>query len=278
MGSCCVCGIQEDPVDDELVQEPLKEFYSDSNSKVIQLTEQSPQEIVEEMVQMLTRSFAGTTTSAPEGTMSWVLDPKASGDDPSLPLLEDPSEDRMEFHNIMIKLILKLCLPQRSCFALIKGGKVVSAALCLPPSTKELSSANPLYLLYLTMSLGLPQAMKDKDVRDRMAACQEASKAALKKWAPSPHWDIICFASDPTEQGKGYGRQMMEFMTSLADKSGHPILLETYGPRNERFYSRNGYELKERIVLRTKHDSLEKHGGLAIMVRSPNMNGLLTAN
>jgi len=259
-----------DPVDDELVQEPLAESRSNSNSRVIQLTDQSSKQMIEEVIEMMTVSFAGSTTSAPEGGLSWVLDPKASGDDPSLPLLEDPSEERLEYCQYVIRFIMKMCLPQRTCFALIKEGKVVSAALCLPPSNKEFLSMNPIYGMYLAMSFGVPQSMKSKDVRDRMKAL-EVMKEAHETWAPSPHWYISAFASDAKEQGKGYGREMMEFITTLADKSGHSIYLETYGPRNERFYSRNGFEVKQRMVYKTEHESLDKHGGAAVMLRPPNM-------
>jgi len=272
MGSCCGCGIKADPVDDELVEQSLEDYHSDKNSRVIQLTEQSPKHLIEEVTEMLTVSFAGSTTSAPEGTLSWILDPEASGDDPSLPLLEDPTEDRLAFCRFVIKLCIKFCLPQRTCFALIKEGKVVSAALTRPPSTKlQGDEPNAIYMMCLSLSLGVPTAIKDKNVKSRFTAGGEANKRAHEKWAPSPHWYLMTFASDPEEQGKGYGREMMGFITNLADKTGHPIYLETYGPRNERFYSRNGFELKQRTVLKTEDESLEKHGGEAAMVRPPNM-------
>jgi len=260
-----------DPVDDELVQEPLAESRSNSSSRVIQLTDQSSKQMIEEVIEMMTVSFAGSTTSAPEGHLSWQLDPKASGDDPSLPLLEDPSEERLEHCQFVIRFLMKMCLPQRTCFALIKEGKVVSAALCLPPSNKEFLSMNPMYQIYLVMSLGVPQSMKSKNVRDRQNAMAAPMKEAHATWASSPHWYISAFASDAKEQGKGYGREMMEFITTLADKSGHSIYLETYGPRNERFYSRNGFEVKQRMVYKTEQESLDKHGGAAAMLRPPNM-------
>jgi len=278
MGACCGCGFQVDAVEDEIVRQPLEDFHSSKNSMVIQLTEETSEHRIQEVIDMMSRSFAGTTTTSPEGFLNWVQDPNASGDDPSMPLLEDPSEERLEFCRWGIQFPLKMCLPQRSCFALIKEGKVVAAALCLPPSTKSLHTVNPLYAMYLFISNGLPAVMKDKNVRNRMEALANALKESHKKWAPFPHWYVSCFASDAMEQGKGYGREMMEFVTNLADKSGHAIYLETYGPRNERFYSRNGYEVKQRMVIKTENESLEKHGGGIAMVRPAKVGALSSAN
>merc|ERR1719356_42605 len=168
---------------------------------------------------------------------------------------------------------MKVCLPQRSCFALIKEGKVVSAALCLPPSTKEFLAMNPMYRMYMALSFGLPQSMKSKSIRDRGEAMGALMKEAHETWASSPHWYVFAFASDAKEQGKGYGREMMGFITNLADKSGHSMYLETFGPRNERFYSRNGFEVKQRMVYKTEHESMDKHGGAAVMLRAANMEG-----
>jgi len=278
MGACCGCGLKVDAIEDEILRESIEHFHSSEKSMVIQLTEETSDYRVQEVVDMMSVSFAGTTTTSPEGCISWVLDPKASGDDPAAPLLEEPSEERLEFCKWIITMSLKVCLPQRTCFALLKEGKVVAAALCLPPSTKSLQNQSSLYMMYVGFSIGLPALIKDADVMKRMEALGKGMKQFHEKWAPFPHWYVNCFASDAKEQGKGYGREMMEFLTNLADQSGHAVYLETYGPRNERFYSRNGYEVKERMVLKTENDALEKHGGAIAMLRPPNGGGLSTAN
>jgi len=268
--------IPVDAVDDGVVKRPLREHNdneqkSDSNTEVVQLTKETPQQTIDEVIEMIAVSFAGSKASAPEGVTSWVQDPKASGDDPSSPLLDDPSEERLDFCRFIAKMGMRQCLPQRSCFALINDGKVVSAALSLPPSQKNLSKMNPICGFFLALSTGVPEVMKSRKgpLTDRLDVVVQEIERAHSEHVSSPTWYVKIFATDAAAQGKGFGRKMMEFLTDLADQGGHPMYLETYGPRNERFYSRNGYEVKERIALRTEHDALEKHGGMLAMWRPP---------
>ena len=86
-----------DAIEDEMLRQSLDDFHSSEKSMVIQLTDETSEYRVQEVVDMMSVSFAGTTTTSPEGCLSWVQDPEASGDDPAAPLLEEPSEERLEF-------------------------------------------------------------------------------------------------------------------------------------------------------------------------------------
>jgi len=80
---CCVSTLPA--VDPDLIPASLPQG-------VTRLTPQSDPALIEEAVDMLTKSFAGSTTSAPEGNLSWVFDPEASVDnDPCKPLKADPT-------------------------------------------------------------------------------------------------------------------------------------------------------------------------------------------
>jgi GNAT superfamily N-acetyltransferase len=95
-------------------------------------------------------------------------------------------------------------------------------------------------------------------------------KEGHKKWAHDPHWYVYSIGMDAEKQGKGYGRKLMSFISSIADATELPVYLETHGPRNRRFYENNGYVVKEGKILEHKGSkSLDKHEGFLIMVRPP---------
>ena len=165
---------------------------------------------------------------------------------------------------------MKICVPHRSCFALKKDGKIVAACLCCPPSNKKLYKQSLVCEMCLAVSLGIPKLLQSGPSMKRHEAEVKKTSEAHATYAPTPHWYVFCFASDAEHQGKGYGRELMTFLTELADQTGHPMYLETYGPRNERFYTRNGFTVKERMVIETNgHGTLDKHGGILAMLRQP---------
>ena len=59
----------------------------------------------------------------------------------------------------------------------------------------------------------------------------------------TPHWYVLNFAVSPTAQGRGYGARLLRWLGRCADHDGVPILLETCGARNRRFYEGSGFEL-----------------------------------
>lgn len=64
------------------------------------------------------------------------------------------------------------------------------------------------------------------------------------------HWYISLFAVDPNAQRQGYGAALLRWINRCADEAGVPVLLETVGSRNERFYRSSGYTLVAKKVLR----------------------------
>ena len=64
------------------------------------------------------------------------------------------------------------------------------------------------------------------------------------------HWYISLFAVDPNAQRQGYGAALLRWINRCADEAGVPVLLETVGLHNERFYRSSGYTLVATEVLR----------------------------
>ncbi|MEM7539659.1 MAG: GNAT family N-acetyltransferase [Chloroflexota bacterium] len=54
-------------------------------------------------------------------------------------------------------------------------------------------------------------------------------------------WYLSIIGIAPTFQGQGLGRSLMTPILTQTDQLGVPTYLETYNPRNKRFYNRLGY-------------------------------------
>jgi len=227
----------------------------------------------------MTMSFTGSTTTAPEGSCSWAFNPHGKDvhvdGDFSKPLLEPPSAARTAFNRFVIKFALALCLKHHSVFALVEEdgyGKptnnVLAATCMVPPNNKHLHDPGVCEMMSFYSRI---KPIAKEVMLPRMDAIQRVMTAGHKKWANDPHWYVMCFAANPEKQGQGNGRKLMGFVCSFADASNLNLYLETHGPKNRRFYERNGYECKQesKISSRGSGPDFEMHGGGLAMLRTP---------
>ena len=64
-----------------------------------------------------------------------------------------------------------------------------------------------------------------------------------------PYLYIMTLGVDPSEQGKGYGSQLIEAAISLAKEKDQPIYLETETKQNVAMYERHGFKVVKKITL-----------------------------
>lgn len=76
-------------------------------------------------------------------------------------------------------------------------------------------------------------------------------------------WYLSIIAVDPALQGRGCGPQLLAPTLSEADALGVVTYLETFSPRNPRFYERLGF------VTRARFDEPTTQAQYAVMVRDP---------
>lgn len=70
-----------------------------------------------------------------------------------------------------------------------------------------------------------------------------ALAAACDRYRPkTPHWTLELIAVDPRAQGKGIGRDLMDFHLSVCDRQELPAFLVSSNVRNLAFYERLGFE------------------------------------
>jgi ribosomal protein S18 acetylase RimI-like enzyme len=96
-----------------------------------------------------------------------------------------------------------------------------------------------------------------------------------KKYGPrEDHWYINMVGVGPEHKGKGYGRELMEKIHSLADEAGVPCCYLECGASNKAFYERVGYTAATQVIVDDPVDSTREPCVIFVMVR---MHPVLTA-
>ena len=235
---------------------------------IVQLTKDTPQNILDSAIDIMTRSFAGTKKTSPEPALSWAFDTTCSGENPCDPLLEAPSEERIAAFRWLVLFSLETSLRHGGCFALIDSEdetKVHTCSLNFPPNNRNLHNPGFCDVVKTLHKVGLNNSFNSK----RMSAVEKAMTKGHKTYAKDPHWYCQIFATSPESQRNGYSKRMLPFLSQLSDKSGVPFYLETTGEKNEQFYGKCGFEVVERYPLIVGSDKLDVNGGMAAMVRPP---------
>ena len=271
MGQCCIpAGLKISP-----------EVYSGRDSlpeDIIQVTDESDQALIDDLIGVISRSFCGTKACAPEPAISWGLDPKASGDNPTQPLLSEPQENRIKYFDFFAGYMVHSALRHGGCFVL-KGpeGKVVAGTVTFPPNSKNLHRTGLCESMSIVSRMGGWSKVKTPELEKgdppkREKKLQEAMNKAHKAHANGRHIYVFAFGVDVGEQGKGYGRKLLTFLTESAAALHVPVYLECSGERTERFYGNNGFEVPQRYPLIYKDQRFcpDKLEGMAAMVWNGN--------
>ena len=231
------------------------------------LTVNSPQALYDAVADVAARSIVGTKTSAPEPIMSWAFEVP---EDPLAPLVEDPTAERLAYGKWMATFMMAVAVRHGGCFALMDGdgddAKVVACALNFPPNNKNLHAPGMCEFLFSLTGKAegkMPKAMEGK----RMAAVDKTMHQSHKAHAKNPHWYVQLLAVDPEAQRQGHGTKLLKFITTLGEKSGVPVYLETIGSGAEAFYAKHGFETQARYPVTGGSVTLDANGGLAGMVR-----------
>jgi GNAT superfamily N-acetyltransferase len=69
----------------------------------------------------------------------------------------------------------------------------------------------------------------------------EHAEATLHEAVDPSSWYLDQLAVDPSQQGRGVGGGLVEWLNGQADATGASVCLVTYQPRNVPFYARYGY-------------------------------------
>jgi len=251
------------------VPSELREVLA-KHSDIELLTETTDDARIEETTELIAVSFAGSTKTAPEGGLSYMIDP----DNPKVgePLHEPPSPERLDFFRFIAKWTVQQTLRHNGCFVLRdEYNKLLAATVIFLPNDQNLHDAGTCENIRVAQAVGfsnVPESLKHKGAtQQRSDIVSRKQKESHHQHAEKPHIYVWVFAVSVDSQGRGAGRKLMEFITDLADQMNVDVYLETIGERNERFYSRNGFEIRGHYAIKHASGSLEP--GLAAAVRPP---------
>ena len=193
---------------------------------------------------------------------------------------EEPSEQRVAYFRFLARFAFNNLSVHGGCFALLDpagGGKFVAATLCAPPTTKSIHNTGVLVQIKYAFTLvKIPGGM---DVLLRLSALGDGMDKLHHTHASQPHWYVGCFATDPECQGRGYGKQLLQFICALADADHAPVYLETAGVRNEGFYGHvGGFKTVEKRVVTSKQHRFDCDGGTIAMVREPKPDPIVVSS
>jgi len=95
-----------------------------------------------------------------------------------------------------------------------------------------------------------------REAGKRIKPIEEHSGNVHREFAPGDHWYLQTLGVEPTQQGKGYGSLLMEYMLEKIDNTNPlPVFLETSTEINVKFYKRFGFEVaREGIIPETDVD------------------------
>lgn len=223
---------------------------------IIHVTENSSETIKDQFSKLIGTSFCGSTENPPEAVLSWCHDPTSCGDNSAGVLISEPTEARIQYFQGIAKWSVLCGLRHGGCFALIdvnNNNKLVAATISYPPNDKQLHKQGMCEEIYLMNRMGgakaIPSELKEGPCLGRLKVVGKQMSILHAKHSPGRHLYVHCFATAADEQGKGYGRKLMTFLTNASNEMQVNAYLECSGTRNERFYTNNGYVLQERSAV-----------------------------
>ncbi|KAI9842514.1 MAG: hypothetical protein M1837_007108 [Sclerophora amabilis] len=144
------------------------------------------------------------------------------------------------------------------------GPNYSSVALCCPPG-KNIDDfftilRSGLWRLWYKLS-----AEGSKRFFSEFLPLLHDTKADVMGKRDKSSYYLVYLGTRPSEEGKGYGKALIEHMTKKADAEGRPCYLESSAIKNNGMYEKRGFKMQRKIYLSRG----EKPIRIDIMVREP---------
>ena len=246
------------------IPKSLKVVPIDYNSNVpkgiVNITEESSPDRINEFGDLIAESFCGTTTTAPEPVLAWIFDhgdgsfELDAGTTPAEVLKQDPSEERKAYFKWLAYFCIHQSLRHGGCYALEDtDGKLCSAAITIPPNNNRLYDVGFCEMMGIINKLGgesmVPKIISSGIGSKKLKELEKVLKNAHQKHASNRHLFLSVFATKPSEQGKGHGDKLLTFINDSAKFQKVPIYLETSSKKNIDFYNKRGYIIAEKCPI-----------------------------
>ena len=165
---------------------------------------------------------------------------RAFGDDPMCSFLTPDPVERPRKSAWVIEHWARVVAPLgASWVALDEGGAVTGAALWFPPGRFEASLGRMLRAGYWRMpvELGFRWMLRSWGI------FREGVNHQVALMRREPYWVLDVLGVDPSRQGSGVGRALIETGLELADKQGVASFVVTHKKPNVGYYERFGFKL-----------------------------------
>ena len=140
---------------------------------------------------------------------------------------------------IFLGALLRDCFNHGEVWGALENERVVGSASWLPPGGSPRSRSRELKI-YAACGRALLTG------RNRVTGLKLLN--AVEDEHPSqPHWYLALLGVDPSLQGHGYGRALLEPVLTKCDTAIEPAYLETQKPENLPFYERFGFRVLKEV-------------------------------
>lgn len=127
-------------------------------------------------------------------------------------------------------------------FGVVHVAPGAGAIIALPPGATDITAerAQEGGLARLPGVIG-------EEAANRFLGVLRAAEPMHHRHASGPHWYVMALGVDPSAQGTGLGRALLESVFAEADPSRLPVYLETTQARNIAFYGHMGFAVVEQV-------------------------------
>lgn len=167
---------------------------------------------------------------------------QAFATDPAMNWIFGCEEAYIQGAPAMFRAITRYCLLYGKVFC---SEGLEAVALRRLPDDKKFSFWRALRSGFIS----LPKRMGNEAFKRLMIFDDLTQKERQKQMGTHPFWYCWCLACTPLEQGKGFGRALMQHTFTLAKNSGLPCYLETATVKNQMLYEKNGFHKLAELCL-----------------------------
>lgn len=207
----------------------------------VEVLQRTPREM-QAACEVITRAFAGSSSTDPELGFDWCMGPELSERD-------DPRR------HSSLRWIFRYLAEESHVILVVRtdtgaiGGVLVLKIFRSKPKSEVCGA----------IGAGWRAGMPGKDAKKLLGCARmKGFEAALLKLHNAHQAEanvyVAVAAVDPTAQGKGIGGRLMRAASAIADDEGLPCYLETTGSRNPRIYERYGYTVVGQEEMRPQGD------------------------
>ena len=204
----------------------------------------------------ISQSFAGTSSTPPEAAIHWALGPK-------LATIGDAARE----HMVRFFIDLGLCTKGRcsTTLACCNGNDVLGVAVVQkltrsPPKSTFMDEMKIFGTVMWWIVAGrIPPGASSAGKRGKIIA--NVFHPLHKAACDVPHIYLVMLATNPAHQGKGHGGALLRALTRIGDEAGLPIYLEM-GENNRSLYEHFGFDVVKTTMLDggASHGEADDHG------------------